>query len=142
MTTLKSQFCITFFEQVMRLKGVMRDHTVPFAVQRATVDYDTRPYMKEILRIIFHTPTNNDGREDYDLISAERLLIQDGFDQRVVKRLTKEIMDGCVDTLVAYIPHLTYDTDQEIKYVFFNEFDVIVTVEDHVDEIEEAYRGA
>jgi hypothetical protein len=87
MTTLKSQFCITFFEQVMRLKGVMRDHTVPFAVQRATVDYDTRPYMKEILRIIFHTPTNNDGREDYDLISAERLLIQDGFDQRVVKRL-------------------------------------------------------
>lgn len=141
METVKSEYCVTFFEQVMLLKVRMRELTSGQHLSDPR-GYNTEPFMKEILRIVFHTPTNTDGREDYDLTAAERMLIKDGLHYAAVGPLCKLIMEGCVDQLVACIPTLTYDPLQQISYKFINQFDVIIEVIDQLDEVEDAYRGA
>ncbi len=128
-------YVVSFMEPILLVKDMMRKHSLlqKELFRRPSLylhinNYPAGPFMQALLKTIFHTPNSADQRVDYDFAEAERILLRDGMDQRQVPALTKLVFEQCVDIVTTHIPHLAFDTHQDVLYDLMEEYDVMVSV--------------
>ncbi|MDR3392265.1 MAG: hypothetical protein P4L77_11085 [Sulfuriferula sp.] len=141
MSLVTHQFLVSFQEQAQLVQSMMYRHPAPsklgFTIAHA--NYNATPYLAELCRVLFSVPSNDkDNRVDYDLITAEGILIRDGMDQKVVKNLTTMIFNQCIDILSEIVPHVAFNPEMDVLYRVLNEFDIMITVSTEFDPLQDA----
>lgn len=141
MSLVTHQFLMSFQDQAQLVQAYMRAHPAPSKLGYTIVnaDYNATPYLSELCRVLFSVPSSDkDNRVDYDLITAEGILIRDGMDQKVVKALTTMIFNQCIDILSEIVPHVSFNPEMDVLYRIINEFDIMVTVSTEFDPLQDA----
>lgn len=137
MSTVTHQFLLSLQEEIGLVQAYM--YCYPSEGHPHLPNYNTSPFMEELYRVIFSTPTPDaEARIDYDLIQAEGILIKDGMHHRVVKDLTTRVFNQCIDTLSELIPHVAFNPQMEVLCEKHGEWDILVTVRQEFDAVQDA----